>query len=95
MHSDGGTYRGEWHYDPQMKCWKRNPALAANVQDIPKGIKHKIAEDNPLRHHLMPMTYKLMEKIMALSYSACPNFNPAKPPTTTRELILWLIHLQL
>ena len=93
--SDGEVYQGPWHYNLQRGCWRGNPALAANVLNIYKGIKHKIAEDNNPRHHSLPMTYEIMEKTLAWSYSVCPPFDLEILSATSEEQRVQFIQLQL
>ncbi|KAF8510373.1 hypothetical protein BU17DRAFT_55462 [Hysterangium stoloniferum] len=66
-----GLYRGQWHWDPEKKIARGNPAHAPEVREIVNAV---IARDAALgeRQHSAAMSKEYMDRIMAWSEQECP-----------------------
>ncbi|KAF8496362.1 hypothetical protein BU17DRAFT_72458 [Hysterangium stoloniferum] len=66
-----GLYRGVWHWDPEKKIARGNPASAPEAKEIVKAV---IATDAALGEwqHSAVMSKEFMDHIMAWSNEECP-----------------------
>src|ERR1700730_1636345 len=65
--SDGGTYRGQWHYNERHERWEGNPANAAEVTDVLTAVKHKSGAEGGDRTHSLAMSKEYMERMLQWS----------------------------
>ncbi|KAF8510234.1 hypothetical protein BU17DRAFT_70143 [Hysterangium stoloniferum] len=73
-----GLYRGQWHWDPEKKIARGNPAHAPEVREIVNAV---IARDAALgeRQHSAAMSKEYMDRIMACGWTLWTrNFELAK-----------------
>jgi hypothetical protein len=66
-HRDGGTYRGQWHYNEACKQWEGNPADAAEVVDVLTAVKHKSGAEGGDRTHSLAMSKEYMDRMFKWS----------------------------
>jgi hypothetical protein len=64
---DGGTYRGQWHYNENRQRWEGNPASSAEVADVLVAVKHKCGAEGGDRTHSLAMSKEYMERIFEWS----------------------------
>ena len=100
MHSDpNGLYRGDWHWDPEKKLARGNPASAKEVREMVRAV---ISRDATLgeRQHSAAMSKEYMDRIMAWSDQECPKEMIASlvpcldefakmRPKVTKHLFMW------
>ncbi|KAG1778323.1 hypothetical protein EV702DRAFT_1044634 [Suillus placidus] len=69
----GETYRGPYHCDEGTGVVTGNPALSAAAQDMMEVLKNNEGAEGGSRNHASAMTIEDMQKLMAWSYSQCPD----------------------
>ncbi|KAJ4475118.1 hypothetical protein C8R41DRAFT_869964 [Lentinula lateritia] len=88
-HLNGDKYRGPWRYDGAQREWVGNPCDAAQVADLHDGCKRKDGEAE--RHHSMPASIIVMERLYAYSITICPDDYPV---ADVKSLALKTSHLR-
>ncbi|KIK34503.1 hypothetical protein CY34DRAFT_17678 [Suillus luteus UH-Slu-Lm8-n1] len=69
----GETYCGPYHCDEGTGVVTGNPALSAAAQDMMEVLKNNEGAEGGSRNHASAMTIEDMQKLMAWSYSQCPD----------------------
>ncbi|KAG2106775.1 uncharacterized protein F5147DRAFT_578467 [Suillus discolor] len=69
----GETYCGPYHCDEGTGVVTGNPALSVAAQDMMEVLKNNEGAEGGSRNHVSAMTIKDMQKLMAWSYSQCPD----------------------
>ncbi|KAG1794833.1 uncharacterized protein HD556DRAFT_1442618 [Suillus plorans] len=69
----GETYRGPYHCNEGTGVVTGNPALSAAAQDMMEVLKNNEGAEGGSRNHASAMTIEDMQKLMAWSYSQCPD----------------------
>ncbi|KAG1720901.1 hypothetical protein EDB19DRAFT_1835760 [Suillus lakei] len=72
-YSKGETYCGPYHCDEGTGVVTGNPALSAAAQDMMEVLKNNEGAEGGSRNHALAMTIEDMQKLMAWSYSQCPD----------------------
>jgi hypothetical protein len=95
--SDGDVYRGAFRFCDRRGRWVGNPATTADVKDLIKSLQNKAAADGGERTHSVPITYKLLEKMMNWSNQVSPydpkataalsSLSPAERQTQTQHVM--------
>ncbi|KAG1837085.1 hypothetical protein F4604DRAFT_1692457 [Suillus subluteus] len=72
-YSKGETYHGPYHCDEGTGVVTGNPALSVAAQDMMEVLKNNEGAEGGSRNHALAMTVEDMQKLMAWSYSQCPD----------------------
>lgn len=72
-YSKGETYHGPYHCNKGTGVVTGNPALFTAAQDMMEVLKNNEGAEGGSRNHVSAMTIEDMQKLMAWSYSQCPD----------------------